>query len=247
MYLVLIFLCVCLSSCHCRTKNEKKNEHFCGLLKQQLKSVSVSVEISKKGFHRELITNIQISPDVLNDVRLLLVHQWPRGIYVDPYQLASLSDHSDWEILQISAIDLEAPAHKTWGFSTFLFPEIDDQTPRLQTIAIPIHGRYHEPSFVGKTFAAVDIEFPELLLRTDKCPKLYSSEIVNAPCTADNSSTCTCAWFKIWPGPQEKGQVSLRLPVGNGSLVTPVCAGTLLVTMMCCAALSRRMWQNRII
>ncbi|KAF7659101.1 hypothetical protein LDENG_00003250 [Lucifuga dentata] len=244
MYLIFAFFC--LSICYCWTEKDEKNESFCGLLKQQLESTSVSIEIIKNGFHREVITTTEVSPDLLNDLRVLLVHQWPRGIYVDPYQLASLSEHSDWQILIGSAIDLEISAHKTSGFVTLVYPTIDGQTPRTLKITIPIHGRYHEPSFVGKTFASVDLEPPELLLWTNKCPQLYNLElhtVVDAPCGADNSSMCP--WIKAQPQ-QEKSHVTLQFPVGDGSLVTPVCGGSLLVTMMCCAALCRYMWKHKI-
>lgn len=247
MYFVLFSVLACLLTCHCFIEKGEKNENHCGFLKQWLETATVSVEIGKKGFHREVVTTVELSPDVLSDVRVLLVHRWPSGVYVDPYQLASLSDHSDWQILLDSAIDLEVPAHKTSGFVTYVYPTLNDRIPRLLKVTVPIHGRYHEPSFVGKTFTSVEIESPELLLRTEKCTQLNNSEshtVVNAPCTADNSSTCL--WVKT-QRQQGRGHMSLQFPVGDGSLVTPVCGGTLLVTMICCAALSKFMWKHRII
>ncbi|KAI3368329.1 hypothetical protein L3Q82_008036 [Scortum barcoo] len=220
-------------------KNEKNDNH-CGRLKQLLESSSVSVEIIKKGFHREVVTTVELSPDLLSDVIVLLVHRWPRGVYVDPYQLASLSDQSHWQILLDSAIDLEVPAHKTSGFVTYVYPTPDGPTSRLLKVTIPIHGRYHEPSLDGKTFTSVNIQPPELLLHTEKCTKLNNLEphpVVDAPCSPDNSNTC----------PWEQGTVALQVPVGDGSLMPPVCGGTLLVTMICCAALSKYMWKHRII
>ncbi|XP_056235199.1 phosphatidylinositol-glycan biosynthesis class X protein [Seriola aureovittata] len=247
MYLILFTVSTCLATCHCLIQEDEKTESHCDLLKQWLESTSVSVEISKKGFHRELITTVDLSPDVLSGVRVLLVHRWPRGVYIDPYQLASLRDQSDWQILLDSAIDLEVPAHKTSGFVTYVYPNHDDPNPRRLKVTIPIHGRYHEPSSVGKTFTSVDIQPPELLLRTEKCTQLNNSEphtVVDAPCTVHNSSTCP--WVKI-QHQQEHGPVSLQVPVGDGSLLIPVCSGTLLVTMICCVALSKYMWKHHII
>ncbi|XP_032381959.1 phosphatidylinositol-glycan biosynthesis class X protein [Etheostoma spectabile] len=248
MYFVLFCALACLSTCHCHLNaKDGKNENHCGLLKQWLKSSLVSVEIIKKGFHREVVTTVELSPDVLSGVRVLLVHRWPRGVFVDPYQLASVSNQSDWQILLDSAIDLEVPAHKTVGFVTYVYPSPDGQTPRSLKVTIPIHGRYHEPSFVGETFTSVDIEPPELLLWTEKCTQLNNKEphtAVDAPCTPDNSSTCS--WVKL-QHQQERGPMGVQFPVGDGSLVTPVCGGTLLVTMLCCVALSKHMWKHRII
>ncbi|KAM9358021.1 phosphatidylinositol-glycan biosynthesis class X protein [Symphorus nematophorus] len=193
----------------------------------------------------EVVTTVEFSLDALNGVRVLLVHRWPRGVYLDPYQLASLSDQSDWQILLDSAIDLEVPAHKTSGFTAYVYPT--GPTPRLLKVTIPIHGRYHEPSFDGKTFTSVNIEPPELLLRTEKCTWLNNLEphtVVDAPCTPDNSSSCQ--WVKL-QHQQEPVSVGLQFPVGEGSLVMPVCGGTLLVTMICSVLLSKYMWKHRII
>lgn len=246
MYFILLSMLACLSTCHCLIENDETQD-YCVLLKHLLESSSVSVELSKKGFHREVITSVEFKPDVLTDVRVLLVHRWPRGVYVDPYQLASLSDQSDWKILLDSAIDLELPAHKTSGFVTYVFPSHAGPTPRLLKVTIPVHGRYHEPSCVGETFKSVDIEVPELLFRTEKCTQLnalHPHHVIEAPCTVSNSSTCQ--WLKIQQQ-QELSPLKFQFPVGDASLVAPVCGGTLLVTMMCCAALSRYMWKHRII
>lgn len=51
---------------------------------------------------REAVTTVELSPDVLSGVRVLLVHRWPRGVYLDPYQLASLSDESDWQVRRVT-------------------------------------------------------------------------------------------------------------------------------------------------
>ncbi|KAE8294544.1 hypothetical protein D5F01_LYC07498 [Larimichthys crocea] len=188
MYFVLFSVLACLSTCHCFTGND---ENHCGLLKRLLESSRVSVEINKKGFHREAVTTVELSPDVLS------------GILLD------------------SAIDLELPAHKTSGFVTYVYPTVDGPTPRLLKVTIPVHGRYHKPSYDGKTFTSVDIEAPELLLRTEKCTQLSIFEphaVVDAPCTADNSSACS--WVKL-QHQQEQGPVGLQFPVGDGSLVTP--------------------------
>lgn len=45
-----------------------------------------------------MVTTVELSPDALSGVRVMLVHRWPRGVYLDPYQLTSLSDQSDWQV-----------------------------------------------------------------------------------------------------------------------------------------------------
>ncbi|XP_029905908.1 phosphatidylinositol-glycan biosynthesis class X protein isoform X2 [Myripristis murdjan] len=243
MYFLLFFTLACLSTCYCRTENDEKAESMCGLLRQSLTSTSVSVEIDKKGFHRDVVTTVEFSPDGPSDLQALVVHKWPRGIYVDPYQLASLSEHTDWQVLLDSAIDLEVPAHKTVGLVAFVFPALHGRIPRLLKVTVPVHGRYHEPSFDGKKFTSIDLDPPELLLRTGKCQLSYLDPhtIVDAPCTADNSSICQ--WARIQ---HKQGQASFQLPVGDGLLVIPVCSATLLVTLVCCVALAKTVWKHQL-
>ncbi|XP_049581543.1 phosphatidylinositol-glycan biosynthesis class X protein [Syngnathus scovelli] len=224
-----------------------KAENSCAALKQLLQSTTVSLEIKNKGFHREAETTIELQPGgAFEDVRVLLLHAWPSGVYVDPYQLALLGDAVNWQILVDSAIDLEMPAHKTLGFVTYVYPAFSEQTPSVLKVSIPIHGRYHQPSFTGETFSSVVIELPKLLLRMEKCSlaDLEPHTATEAPCNADNTSMCL--WFQVQhqQSPRDK---TLHLPVGDGSLVTPVCGLTLAVTMICCLALSKYTWKYRIV
>lgn len=165
---------------------------------------------------REVTTTVEFRSKELSSVKVLLIHRWPRDVYVDPYQLASLSDQNNWKvrcratrysitqckillqttvmyktcivyiyflfnyfcvklckILLDSAIDLEVPAHKASGFVTYVYPFSTGPTSKLFKVTIPIHGRYHKPSFDGKMLKSVDIEIPELLLRSEKCKWIH--------------------------------------------------------------------------
>ncbi|XP_028300912.1 phosphatidylinositol-glycan biosynthesis class X protein isoform X2 [Gouania willdenowi] len=222
MYLVLFALLV-FSTCHCLDNNEE-NQDPCGLLRQWIETSSMSVDLNKEGYHR-----------------------WPRGVYVDPFQLASMSAQRDWQILLDSAIDLELPAHQTSGFVTFVYPGLSKLTSGPLKVTIPVHGRYHMPSSDGEAFTFITIEAPELLLRTETCTRLSSLEphaVVNAPCTVNNLTTC--GWVQIQQN-QMIGPISFQIPVGDGSLVVPVCGGTLLITLICCVALTKYMWKHRIV
>ncbi|XP_028300911.1 phosphatidylinositol-glycan biosynthesis class X protein isoform X1 [Gouania willdenowi] len=245
MYLVLFALLV-FSTCHCLDNNEE-NQDPCGLLRQWIETSSMSVDLNKEGYHRELTTTVELSPDAFSNVRVLLVYRWPRGVYVDPFQLASMSAQRDWQILLDSAIDLELPAHQTSGFVTFVYPGLSKLTSGPLKVTIPVHGRYHMPSSDGEAFTFITIEAPELLLRTETCTRLSSLEphaVVNAPCTVNNLTTC--GWVQIQQN-QMIGPISFQIPVGDGSLVVPVCGGTLLITLICCVALTKYMWKHRIV
>ncbi|XP_008305360.1 phosphatidylinositol-glycan biosynthesis class X protein isoform X2 [Cynoglossus semilaevis] len=243
MYFTLLFALTCLVTCHGFVGTDEKNESHCGLLKSVLDYTLLSVKMDKNGFHREVITTVQLGSIVPSSIRISLVYQWPKGVFIDPYQVTSQKEHSNWQILIDSAIDLEVPAHKTEGFVSYAYPT-NGPSLRLRKVIIPIHGRYHEPSAVGKTFISVDIPAPDLLIRSDECTNLSDMDphtVVNAPCTADNASICS--WVKVHF--QELGHMSFQLPVGDSSLVLPVCGGTLLVTLICCVVLSKYMWTHR--
>lgn len=47
---------------------------------------------------RELLTTVELRPDVPSGLGVLLIHRWPRGVYVDPFQLATLSQQSHWQV-----------------------------------------------------------------------------------------------------------------------------------------------------
>lgn len=108
---------------------DDKDPNICGVARHWLESVSVSIDMNGKGFHRyvstswwlvqqmthwyilysikqylalgvfrEMVTTVKFSPDVPHVLNVLLVHKLPRGIYVDPYQLASLTGDSHLEV-----------------------------------------------------------------------------------------------------------------------------------------------------
>ncbi|KAJ3599327.1 hypothetical protein NHX12_033290 [Muraenolepis orangiensis] len=148
----------------------EKDPHVCGLGRQWLESVLVSTDIHGKGFHRDLVTTVKFSPAVPDVLNLLLVHKLPSGIYVDPYQLASLSGDSHLQILLDSAIDLEAPAHRTRGFAALVFALlVTDGSSNLLKMTVPIHCRYHEPSLGEDKTAYVSVAPPDLLVRSGTC------------------------------------------------------------------------------
>ncbi|XP_072294188.1 phosphatidylinositol-glycan biosynthesis class X protein [Eucyclogobius newberryi] len=237
MSLILCFTLACLSTCHSfDEKDAAVDFNF-------LEHTKVSMELKKTGFHRELVTTVQFNNNGLLD-NMLLLYSWPKDIYVDPFQLASLGDQRNWEMLLDSTIDLEMPAHKSSGFSTYLFPHLQNVTAGQISLTIPIHGRYQKPSYNGNAFHSVDIHPPSLLLRPVETYTQFNNSgsitttVVDAPCTAKNSSTCQ--WIKVHP--QQLGLVTLQLPVGDASMILSVCGGTLLVTIICCVALSKTAW-----
>ncbi|XP_043079873.1 phosphatidylinositol-glycan biosynthesis class X protein isoform X2 [Puntigrus tetrazona] len=144
-----------------------------------LKSVSLSVKISKAGFHRDVEYSVRWS-SAGRDVRAVLVQKLPSGVYMDEYELEALRRSSGPEVLLDARPDLEAPEYLSPGFTALVFLS----GPRR--VEVPVHGRYQRPSGSGGR-VTVELERPRLLLRSDQCRTLSAEARlleVRAPCTA---------------------------------------------------------------
>ncbi|XP_053368971.1 phosphatidylinositol-glycan biosynthesis class X protein [Clarias gariepinus] len=211
----------------------------CGFESSWLESVVMSMKLNKQGFHRDLVYVVRHEP-TSHPVKALLLHQLPNGVYMDQYQLADLKEEMGLQVLLDSALDLEAPAHVSSPFTAFVFLS----PPDLLQAAVPVHGRYHKASTLGG-WERVIIKPPRLLLRPEHCDTVNpgsSHRLVDAPCTIQNQSLCS--WVEI-QGLQIPS-VSLELPVGDSSLIIPVCAVTTLVSVLCSAFLFRAVWKHGI-
>ncbi|KAI1891371.1 hypothetical protein AGOR_G00143130 [Albula goreensis] len=192
----------------------KADDGYCGLSGKWMESLTLSRDILKSGFHRELVTLVECDPSWPEELQVLLVQKLPRGAYGDPYQLASLRQDTGLQVLLDTEVDLEAPAYESSGFSMFVYPTRDAQNPKILQTVVPIHGRYHRPSDSGQGWERIEIEPPRLLLRADGCEQLLPSGphvLVDAPCSVHNLSLCK--WLEIHL-PQDQRHVSLEVPSG---------------------------------
>lgn len=242
MFLFLLLFSTNFYLLQSHSVNNQDASNDCSFLEHV--NFDVSLGLRKTGFHRELVTAVQLNKYELLG-KILLVYSWPKDIYLDPYQLESMGDQRNWEMLLDSTIDLEMPAHKSSSFRSYLYPLLEESTAEQIHVTIPIHGRYQKPN--RNAFNSIVIHPPALLLHAPNCTqpnKLESFSIEDAPCTAYNTSTCH--WIKVH-SQQLPESVSLQLPVGDASQVILVSGGTLLLTIICCAALSLSAWRHQII
>ncbi|NXU68414.1 PIGX protein, partial [Horornis vulcanius] len=127
------------------------------------RDTTVTQELLKEGFHRDLLVKVELGEDaggcaVAAQVRL------PPGIYVDPYELATLQQHNLTKaVLFPDAIDVEAPQYLARDLVLLLFLERDARCSRCFRAAVPVHARYHRPA-EGTQEALVLLESPEVLL-----------------------------------------------------------------------------------
>ncbi|XP_067270799.1 phosphatidylinositol-glycan biosynthesis class X protein [Pseudorasbora parva] len=206
-----------------------------------LESLSMSMKITKAGFHRDLHYSVQWGK-VDHDVKALLVQKLPSGVYMDEYQLETLKHDTGLEVLLDSKVDLEAPEYLSSGFTALVF------LSGTHEAIIPVHGRYHRPSNSSQKWVKVDIEPPRLLLRSDQCETpsgtlhlLHRNVLSDAPCTVRNQKLCS--WLEILHL-EDAGGVSLEIPVGDSSMTLSVCVGTVLTAALSCAYLLRTVWRH---
>ncbi|XP_035268613.1 phosphatidylinositol-glycan biosynthesis class X protein isoform X1 [Anguilla anguilla] len=222
----------------------KTEEDNCDLSGEWLESLKVTRDIWKMGFHRELVTTMECGRQSPEKLHALLVQNLPRGVFVDPYQLASLQQDTGLQALLHSKVDLEAPAYESNGLSMFVYPKRDPGRPGHLQAVLPIHGRYHRPSS-GQGWERIEIEPPRLFLRANGCAQhlaVAPPVLMDAPCSGHNMSMCK--WMEVQlpqvlqASEKDQRHISLELPVGDWSLAVPVCGGTLLVTLLCCVLIA---------
>ncbi|XP_012680753.1 phosphatidylinositol-glycan biosynthesis class X protein [Clupea harengus] len=222
----------------------------CGFIitSQWVDLVKVVVNLTKSGFHRDLVYIVQFGAPFPEDLQVLLLQNITRGVYMDFYQLQSLRKDTGLHVLLDSEVDLEAPAYESPGFTALVYPRPNPTNLGHLTTTVPIHGRYHRPSDPG-TREKVAIKHPKLLLKSDTCehgkPLLSSlpHKIVYAPCSVDNVSICS--WIEV-ENLQVPQSMALDLPVGDKSLIFTVCGGTLFITILCNLILTATIWKHAI-
>ncbi|TRY91941.1 hypothetical protein DNTS_029645 [Danionella cerebrum] len=105
-----------------------------------LESLSMSVTVTKAGFHRDLDYSVHLTP-VDHAVQLLIIQKLPSGVYMDHYQLESLRQDLDLEVLLDSEVDVEAPEFLSSEFAALIFLPSSSLS-----VSIPIHTRIRDQS-----------------------------------------------------------------------------------------------------
>ncbi|NWV60807.1 PIGX protein, partial [Malurus elegans] len=196
------------------------------------RDTTVTQELLKEGFHRDLLVQVELGEDA-GGCAVTARTRLPPGIYVDPYELATLQLHNLTKAVLIpDVVDVEAPEYLARDIVLLLFLEPDARCPRCFQAAVPVHARYHRPA-EGTREALVVLESPEVLLCC--CHGHLSAECwepaeVDTPCSSENTGPCQWHSTKHKPAYEES---MLRVPVGLREHSSLVCALTLLTTGLC--------------
>ena len=152
--------------------------------------------LENEGFHRDLITSVQLpwSP-VLSGCRLLLYERLPAGVYVDPYQLTRL--HGNQHRV-LGPVDIEAMAHTAgWldvlSWADLNFTEGEKPSQVTAEVTVPLHGRYHRADETER-IASVYLESPRIFLGCDWENRVLSiTDQDDLDDSADDDESCRCA------------------------------------------------------
>ncbi|KAJ8278074.1 hypothetical protein GJAV_G00083530 [Gymnothorax javanicus] len=176
----------------------KTEEDYCDLSGKWLEYLKMTRDIWKMGFHRDMVTALELGPRSPEKLHALLMQRLPSGVYVDPYQLASLRQDRGLQVLLDTEVDLEAPAYSSSGLSMFVYPTRNQRHPHEFLAVVPIHGRYHRPSGCG--WEKIELEPPQLFLRADDCAipvSIAPKVVIDAPCNGYNRSMCKWTEIKL--------------------------------------------------
>ncbi|XP_066858565.1 phosphatidylinositol-glycan biosynthesis class X protein isoform X3 [Anser cygnoides] len=212
------------------------------------RGAAVTQELQQEGFHRDLLVKVDLGEtgEWAAGCSVVARTHLPPGIYVDPYELASLQQHNltkvttqkVWPLAASQAvlipdiIDVEAPEYSATGLVVLLYLERDPRCLRCFRGALPVHVRYHRPAGDGEE-ALVALKSPEVLVCC--CDDHLSTESwkpaeVEASCSGKRDYPCQ--WYSATHKPAYE-ELILQVPVGLKQHSALVCVVTLLATVFC--------------
>ncbi|XP_052541968.1 phosphatidylinositol-glycan biosynthesis class X protein isoform X1 [Tympanuchus pallidicinctus] len=159
---------------------------------------AVSQELLKEGFHRELLVKVELSGtgQWTEGCTVAARTHLPRGVYVDPYELASLQQHNVTKAVLIpDAVDVEAPEYSATDLTVLLYLQPDPRCWHCFRAALPVHGRYHRPAESSED-ALVALKGAEILLcccDEHLSPECWQPAEVEAPCSEEKEHLCQ--WY----------------------------------------------------
>ncbi|KAL1462890.1 hypothetical protein WDU94_014694 [Cyamophila willieti] len=159
--------------------------------------VTISRELRNEGFHRTLVSSIDIySTSETYPCSLLLVEYLPGSVYVDSDQLLGLVAKNSLSAFLNTSVNVEATAdsEKAIPFKAFIFPA-DQLTPKItRSIELPLHLRY-QPATSGGGIKNINIGQPSLFQRCTKDNSDPTAKTFDLACSSLDRSLCK--WTKL--------------------------------------------------
>lgn len=192
-------------------------------------------EVLKDGFHRDLLIKVKFgeSTEDLQSCRLLIKQSIPTGLFVDPYELASMQEKNMTEAVVVSDnFNIEAPSYLSKESEVLISVRRDARCTGCFHAFLPVHYRYHRPHSEDAETLIV-VSSPDLLMSCDqefRVLECWAQAEVAAPCALKSQDICQ--WSSLQYRLIHKN-VILRVPVGLTVHTSLVCSVTLLVTILC--------------
>ncbi|XP_070215117.1 phosphatidylinositol-glycan biosynthesis class X protein [Bos mutus] len=219
----------------CSPATTFNNTHFVSGIRATCSEIILRQEVLKDGFHRDLLTKVKFGESIedLQTCRLLIKQYIPTGLFVDPYELASLRERNITEAVMVSEnFNIEAPNYLSKESEVLIYARQDSQCIDCFQAFLPVHYRYHQPHIKdGETFIVV--HNPDLLMYCDQefpVLKCWAQSEVTAPCTLNSKDICQ------WNNMKYKSvykNLTLQVPVGLTIHTSLVCSVTLLISILC--------------
>ncbi|XP_074819362.1 GPI alpha-1,4-mannosyltransferase I, stabilizing subunit [Natator depressus] len=193
--------------------------------------ITVTQQLLKEGFHRDLLTKVELGAgdEAIGSCTVAIKEHLPTGLYVDPYELASLQQHNLTEALMFpDTVDVESPEYLATDLAIVVYMKPDPQCARCFKSMLPVHCRYHRPTEDDGEALSL-LKSPEILIHCHKSfpsVECWKYSEVEAPCSVRNRHICH--WNNVKYKPVNK-EVILQVPVGlkqHGALISGTAMGT---------------------
>ncbi|XP_030430278.1 phosphatidylinositol-glycan biosynthesis class X protein isoform X3 [Gopherus evgoodei] len=132
--------------------------------------ITVTQQLLKEGFHRDLLTKVELGAgdEAIGSCTVAIKEHLPTGLYVDPYELASLQQHNLTEALMIpDTVDVESPEYLATDLAIVVYTKPDPQCASCFKAMLPVHCRYHRPTEDDGEALTV-LKSPEILIHCHK-------------------------------------------------------------------------------
>lgn len=179
--------------------------------------VTITRELRNHGFHRDLVSNIDIySTSETYPCSLLLVEYLPSSVYVDSDQILGLAAKTGLESSLNTTVNVEATAYseKAIPFKAYIYPSAQEGPKITRSVELPIHLRYQAPTS-GGGYKNLNIGQPSLFSRCAKDSSDPAVKKFDFPCSASDKSMCK--WTKL-DTTITPITLTATVPVGNTDL-----------------------------
>lgn len=178
---------------------------------------NISRELRNEGFHRGLVTTIEIySTSESYPCHLLLVEYLPSSVYIDADEILGLVGKTGFSSFLNTTVNVEATAdsEKAIPFKAFIYPAVQEGPKVTRSVELPVHLRY-QAATKGGAYKKINIGQSSLYSRCAQDTPEISTKKFDLPCSPIDRSVCK--WIKL-DAIISPTILTASVPVGNTDL-----------------------------